>query len=83
MLTLDDTFTQTVNIKKKDSDNIVVPGTVFNIECSDGSTTTVTTDDDGKAMATFDFSVSLADTEQNITGTVLIMMNLMTWVKSR
>lgn len=62
MLTLDDTFTQTVNIKKKDSDNIVVPGTVFNIECSDGSTTTVTTDDDGKAMATFDFSVSLADT---------------------
>lgn len=29
---------------------------------SDGSTTTVTTDDDGKAMATFDFSVSLADT---------------------
>lgn len=62
MLTVDATFTQTVSLRKKDSDNMVVPGTVFDIECSDGSTITVTTDDDGKATATFNFSASLADT---------------------
>ena len=60
-LSLDKEFSQTINVNKTDTDQEPVPGTVFEIECSDGSSTTITTDGDGKAIATFNYSVSTTD----------------------
>ena len=53
-----------INIFKKDTENIPVPNVTFDVECDDGSVTTVTTDENGNAHAEFDFSVSTEDYEK-------------------
>lgn len=54
-------FVQDINIDKIDTDHEVVPGTVFDVECDDGSVTTVTTDENGKTTASFEYSVTTDD----------------------
>ena len=54
-------YYNSVNIFKKDTENIPVPNVTFDVECDDGSITTVTTDENGNALAEFEFSVSTED----------------------
>lgn len=68
-------YNHTVNINKTDDENVVVPGVTFEIECSDGSSETVTTDENGRASVTFSYDVSTEDLDFETRNTFMYCIN--------